>query len=400
MLVSTPSPGTVAAVPDAASWPLLPPAARDVLLEVLIHGSLPRAELARRLGLSRPTLSRLTRTLVDHGLLVEGSTELRSSTGRPSELLHVQASARHFLGVKLTGETLYAVVTDLTATIVDSSEEPLRSTAVDDVVAQIAAVAERSRSRFPSIAALGVALGGDISRAVDPPVVAHAAYLGWTDIPLATLLAPGVGLPTTVENDVQSLTVAEHWFGAGAGLHSLALITIGVGLGCGLVVHDRLVVGTNGLQGRISHLIVDPAGPVCDRGHRGCAASFLLTESIVRSLRWGADDEPTFDRALERARSGEPAALRAFGDAGFALGQIIGTVANLLDPQKIILTGDGLPLYELVDGRVWDGVRASYEQDAATLPLDVQAFDFSEWARAGAALAIRDLVSGAIRSAR
>lgn len=383
-----------------AEWPALPTAARDVLLEVLIHGSLPRAELARRLGLSRPTLSRVTRTLVDHGLLAEGNTERRSSTGRPSELLHVEGGARHFLGIKLTGEALYAVVTDLTASIVSSIDEPLHSTAVEDVVAQIADVAERLRGSFPTIVALGVSLGGDIRRTVDPPTVMGAGFLGWPETPLTSLLAAAVPLPITVENDVQALTVAEHWFGAGAGLRSLALITIGAGLGCGLVVHDRLVEGAHGLQGRISHLIVDPSGPLCDRGHRGCAASFIVTESLVRSLRWDPTDEPGFERALERAKAGEAAALRAFGDAGYALGQVIGTVANLIDPQKIILTGDGLPVYELVESRVWDGVRASFEQDAATLPLDVQPFDFSEWARAGAALAIRDLVSGAIRSSR
>ncbi|MEO6086774.1 MAG: MarR family transcriptional regulator [Umezawaea sp.] len=95
--------GSRAAVP----WPGLSEIGRQVLLEVLIHGAMPRAEIADRLNLSRPTLTRVTKALVLDGLLVEGGTELRSAMGRPSEMLHVRGEARHFLGVKLTSDRLY-----------------------------------------------------------------------------------------------------------------------------------------------------------------------------------------------------------------------------------------------------------------------------------------------------
>lgn len=161
-------------------------------------------------------------------------------------------------------------------------------------------------------------------------------------------------------------------------------MTIGVGIGCGLVLNGELVEGAHGTVGRVAHLVVDQSGPVCGLGHRGCAAGYLLNESIVRAL--GAADHAG---AVARARGGDPAARRVFGDAGFALGVIIGTIANLVDPQKVLLTGDGLPLYEVAADRVWEGIGQSYEADPAQLDLDVQAFDFGEWARSGAALAIR-----------
>jgi predicted NBD/HSP70 family sugar kinase len=365
------------------SWPDLPEVARDVLLEVLIHGAMPRAEIAERLNLSRPTLTRLTRTLVVHGLLVEGGTELRSSTGRPSEMLHVRGEAHHFLGVKLTADRLFAAVTDLTATVVETTEEPLRSTDPADVVAQIADVA----AAFRDVTAIGVTLGG----IVRDGVVVEAGFLRWTDVPLRDLVAAATGVPTAVDNDVQALTSAEHWFGAGAGLTSMVLITVGAGVGCGLIIGGRLVEGSHGLPPRIAHILVDPSGPVCGYGHRGCASSYLMTHVMLREL-----GEPTYEDAVDRALAGDPDAKRVFDDAGYALGMLIGTVANLVDPQKVLLTGEGLPLYEVSADRVADGIAASYEADTALIDLDAQPWDFSEWARSGAALAIRTTLTDVI----
>lgn len=378
MPIRTPAPAT------APSWPALTEAARDVLMDLLVHGAMPRAEIAHRLRLSRPTLSRVTKTLVTAGLLIEGATELRSPTGRPSELLHVRGESHHFLGVKLTGDRLYAAVTDLTAAVVASVEEPLRSTGPDDVVAQVAEVA----AGFDGLTGLGVTLGG----VVRGGVVAEAAFLGWTDVPLTAALTAATGLPTAVDNDVQALTAAEHWFGAGAGADSMVMITVGAGVGTGLVVDGRLVRGAHGLPPRFSHVLVAPDGPECGYGHRGCASSFLMTHMILRQL----DGSPTYEEAVERARSGEPRAREVFDAAGYALGVLIGHAANFLDPRKILLTGDGLPLYEVARALVHEGIADTYEEEPALIDLDVRPFDFGEWARSAAALSIRSTVTGAI----
>ncbi|NUS62237.1 MAG: ROK family transcriptional regulator [Saccharothrix sp.] len=355
-----------------------------MLLEVLIHGAMPRAEIATRLHLSRPTLTRVTRTLVLHGLLVEGETQLRSSTGRPSELLHVRGDSHHFLGVKLTADRLYATVTDLTATVVETIEQPLTSTNPADVVARIADIADTH-----PVTALGVTLGGTVHNGV----VTQAEFLRWTNVPLRDDLVEATSTPTAIDNDVQALTAAEHWFGAGAGLDSMVLITVGAGVGCGLVIDGKLVQGSHGLPPRIAHLLVDPTGPLCGYGHRGCASSYLMTDAVLRQL----DGHPTYEEAVSRARSGDPEAKEVFDNAGYALGHLIGTAANFLDPQKVLLTGDGLPLYEVSQDRVTDGIKATYEADPTFLDLDVQPFDFNEWARSGAALAIRSTLTNQIR---
>src|SRR5260221_596005 len=90
----------------------------------------------------------------------------------------------------------------------------------------------------------------------------------WRDVRLAELAAMTPGLPVTVDNDVRALTVAEQWFGTGAGLTDFAVVTVGAGIGCGLVVHGQVVAGAHGVAGEIGHVVVDPAGPRRHCGNR------------------------------------------------------------------------------------------------------------------------------------
>jgi predicted NBD/HSP70 family sugar kinase len=370
-------------------WPQLADAERGTLRELLIHGPLPRAEIARRLGVSRASLTRVTRALMDHGLVAEGDVELRGVTGRPSELLVVRQDARHFLGVKLTGDTVFAVVTDLGAHIVAAHEEPIRSPEPDVVIDQVAAVHARFAEEYGTIVACGVALAGDLTVVDGRQVVAESQFLGWRNVYLAERLTARLGIPTGAENDVRALTATEHWFGAGVGCRSLALITVGAGVGFGFVVDDRVVTGHHGRAGRLDHLRVDSAGPICGLGHRGCVSALLPNQAIVDSLRTPGLD---FAGAVDLARDGHVGARRAFADAGQALGVLIGTVANTLDPEKIVLAGDGLVVMELAGSEVHATIEQVRAPGIPPLTLDVQPFQFDEWARGGAVLGIRTML--------
>jgi predicted NBD/HSP70 family sugar kinase len=372
-----------------ATWPVLADAERGVLRELLVHGPLPRAEIARRLGVSRASLTRVTRALMEHGLVTEGDVELRGATGRPSELLVVRQAARHFLGVKLTGDTVFAVVTDLGAHIVATHEEAIRSREPDAVIDQVAAIYTRFAATYDTIVAGGVALAGDVTVIDGRQVVKVSQFLGWENIHLAERLTARLGIPTSAENDVRALTATEHWFGAGVGCSSLALITIGAGVGFGFVVDNRPVTGHHGRAGRLDHLPVDSAGPICGSGHRGCVSALLPNQAIVDALRIPGLD---FAGIVELARDGHVGALRAFTDAGRALGALIGTVANALDPEKIVLAGDGLVVMELAGDEVHSAIRHALAPGIPAPALDVQPFQFDEWARGGAVLGIRTML--------
>lgn len=375
--------------PDTPSWPYLPDAERGALRELLIHGPLPRAEIARRLGVSRASLTRATRVLMEHSMISEGEVALRGAMGRPSELLVVRHDAHHFLGIKLTGDAVFAVVTDLGAQIVASVEEPLISTSVEDTIDQLVAIHARFAEEFDDIHAAGVCLAGDFARVDGRQIVVVSFFLQWQDVALAELLSARLGIPVTADNDVRALTAAEHWFGAGAGCDSLAVVTVGAGIGSGLVVDGVVVTGHHGRAGRLDHLIVDSTGPSCGQGHRGCASAYLPSEAIVEAV---GVDGLDYAGAVELARGGDPAAQRAFDDAGRALGVLIGTILNGLDPEKIVLTGEGLAVVELAGASIDRSIEDVRLPSEHPVPLDIQPFEFTEWARAGAVLAIRSVL--------
>jgi predicted NBD/HSP70 family sugar kinase len=198
-----------------------------------------------------------------------------------------------------------------------------------------------------------------------------------------------LGVPATAENDMRALTAAEHWFGVGAGYESMVLITVGAGIGVGLVVDGRIVNGAHGKSGSLEHLPVDPGGPRCERGHRGCVASYVPNAAIVRALR-----TPGLDYAgvVDLARAGDLAAVQAFREAGHALGVLTATLANTMDPEKVVITGDGIAVTEFARAELHAAIAALRQPDDAPLDLDIEPFEFDEWARAGAVLAIREFL--------
>ncbi|MFG1923094.1 ROK family protein [Cryptosporangium sp. NPDC048952] len=375
------------------AWPKLSEAQRAVLLEVLIHGSRSRADLSRRLGLSRTSLSRLSRELVDLGIVAEGEIRPVAGRGRPSEMLLIRPEAAAFVGIKLTGDALYLAVTDLHATVVHQQEQAIESREVADVVAQIGAAVEALRADFPALAAVGVCLAGDVAGAGDVSgsgdreLIVGSHFLGWDQVPLSDLVREATGLPAVASNDVQSLTAAHHWFGAGVGLRSFAVIGLGMGIAAGIVVNGTIIKGSRGHPGKVGHLPVTAEGPSCDRGHVGCVSAYATAPAIIRNA-----EADSYADAVRKARVGDRVAQNAFTSAGEALGAAIAAIVNLVDPEKVVVTGEGLPVLELAEAATTRGMRDRLDPAAEPVPITRHEFDFGAYAWAAAITAIRHVV--------
>lgn len=371
---------------DGAGWQPLAGSAQSVVLEVLVHGPLPRTEIARRLGLSVPSLSRITKPLIDAGVLIERAGVQSETLGRPAIPLDVVPSSRHFIGIKLTADALFVVVTDLRGTIVAEFASPLPATDLTSVVDQIAATVAELRRAHPTVHGLGISLGG---HTIDRRHVAHAPFLGWRDVPLASLLTDATGLPSWVENDVRALAQAEHWFGAGRGRTSFALLTVGAGIGLGIVANDAIIPGANSAAGSIGHQRVGSSGAVCELGHRGCARALLSIPAVLGAAALALGPQTDFETVLESARSGHPAARRIVDDAAHALGILVADVVNVLDPAVVLLSGEGVGVAS-VGREAFDASLASAKHWAVPTPaVEVLPFRFNEWARGAAAVAIQ-----------
>lgn len=368
----------------AAQDDALPALSRALAVDVLVHGAQSRASLGERMGVSAATVTRLVRPLLAAGVLVEGETLRVPGRGRSAVALDVVPDRYRFLGVKLTADALYAVVTDLRARVLGSRVEPLRSQRVQDVVAAVGAVVRDLQAHGGVRAgAVGVTVGGQVSGG---EVVTDSPFLHWRDVPFRSLLGDELGLAVHLDNDVVGLTRVQHWFGHGKDCASFALLTVGAGIGYGLVLNDQVVpTGT----APISHYPVDPGGPPCAWGHRGCMTALLASGSIATAVSDGCGRPVSFEEALDLAASGDPVAARVMGAAARALGRAAGAVSTMTGVQRIILSGEGVHLADVAPSALRAGFTEHDVPPAAHSELVVRPMDFLEWARGAAAVAIQ-----------
>lgn len=224
-------------------------------------------------------------------------------------------------------------------------QEPTSRAGPDAVLVQIARLAA------DAAAAAGVAPGrlAGLAVACPGPVDAAAGLVvyppnlpGWDVVPLRDLLAARLGLPTRIANDADCAALGEWAFGAGRGCRHMLYVTVSSGVGGGLVLDGRLWTGT-GTAGEVGHVPVDPAGPPCGCGRRGCLEALASGTAIARRYaeRTGAPppEPPDARPVFAAARAGDPAARAVIEEAGTALGRVLGGVANLLAPERIVLGG-------------------------------------------------------------
>ncbi|HYI34785.1 MAG TPA: ROK family transcriptional regulator [Glaciibacter sp.] len=367
----------------------LSPTGRAVAVEILVHGPQSRARLADKMGLSAATLTRLVRPLIDSGVLVESDAVRTPGRGRSSLPLDVVPGLYRFIGVKLTTESIYAVVTDLRARILDEEIVPLESLRVPDVVTAVGAVirAFQSRSDRP-IDGVGVTVGGQVEAG---EIVADSPFLHWHDVPFRSLLSSELGVPVYLDNDVVGLTKAQQWFGHGKGYTHFALLTVGAGIGYGLVVNDEMVPTR---ISPVSHFPVDPSGPLCPLGHRGCMTAYLASDSITSAVSVGHGRLIGYDEVLDLAKADDPIAGRVVREAARALGKAASAITSLTGVELIILSGEGVHIAEVARSSVDEGLR---EYDVHAVPLTelvVRPMDFLEWARGAAVIAIQEEFPG------
>ncbi len=201
-------------------------------------------------------------------------------------------------------------------------------------------------------------------------------------------------MPVVVENDVAALVEAETWFGAGRGLDRFVVLTIGAGIGYGLVLGGRRVPYAEEDRGFGRHWILNPNGPLTPAGERGSAVSLLTIPSIRYQVQAATGRDLTYEEILARAAAGEPMPARVIDEAARALGTLVAQIANFVLPQKILLAGEGVGLIDVAGKTVDDTLRAHRHPLAVPLDVETKVSDFHDWARGAAVLAIQVLVLG------
>lgn len=360
-----------------------------------------RIELAELTGLSAQTLSNVARRLTEAGLIVEGDRVV-TGPGKPRTLLRLNSRARFAVGIHLDPSIDTFVVVDLSGDIVAHQEAPPGD--AGSAAELITGLADRATALVRSVdvpsdrlLGIGAAVPGPIDDAtgmlLTPPLLPN-----WHHTRVRDLLGEATGLPVVVEKDVVAAMVGELWADADHALSDAALLYYGAGIGLGVAVDGDAVRGGTGNAGDIARLLIDPSGPLCHCGQRGClgvsvAPERLLLEAGVTTsldIPWKARRAALDDLRL-RAQNGDSRTLAACRHAAEVLARAIVVLNNMLDAGTFVIGG---PVWSLL-GEILDpplrAVLPTLAQIATTRPLSlVEARRGTDLAAAGAACLVLD----------
>src|SRR5665811_608738 len=249
------------------------------------NGPISRVAIARTSHLSAATVTGITTRLIAQGLVSEKS-QGASTGGRRPILLSFNSRAGIAIGFKITERELVCVATDLSAEQEQHSRITLPDHATpEDVIALIASEVDRAQGAATSRRLVGVGVG--IAGVVDRPsgVCRLSPFLRWTDVPLRAALEDAVSVPVVVENDVNTLTFAVRGEVISTDRNSFIVVTVGRGIGLGMMLNGMPFRGARGQGGEFGHITVDPSGPTCECGKQGCLEATLLS-ALTGGARW------------------------------------------------------------------------------------------------------------------
>lgn len=358
--------------------------------------SISRAELARQSQLSAPTVGTIVDQLIERGILVEVALA-PSNGGRPPVLLSIDATAGYVIGIKLRGDGLTTVICDLEAEIVATREFPVSLVgdpdgAIQAIVSEVREVLRDAKVPRSKVLGLGIGMSGVIDSNAGVCVSSH--LLQWHNVEIESKLRRLLRLPVWIDNDVNTLAVAEKWSGDARGARHFVTLSIGRGIGLGIVIDRSLYRGAYGSSGEFGHIIVEPNGPICECGRSGCLEAVVGEDSMRREIGDRLGHEVSRDQMISLVNAGDQVTREIVEAAGHKLGISVANVMTLLNPELLIICGEGTELGPTFLDPI---VRSVREQTFASLGLKIevkiQRWGDEAWAVGAATLVLRESFS-------
>ncbi len=318
-------------------------------------GGISRAEIARRLELTRAAVTAIVSDLLGSGIIRE-SESIFSQSGRPPVVLEIDPSRGYVIGIDLGASHISLLVADMAAHIVDEIEAPLNiqdgpKICLDQADQLIQDILAKTNLALKDILAIGVGVPGpivsDAGMVLAPPIMP-----GWDQFPIRDTLEKKWGRPVSLNNDAELGALGEWAAGAGRGESNLAYIKVGTGIGCGLLLDGKIYRGITGSAGEIGHLTIDENGPLCACGNHGCLEAFAGGRAIAqqamdaiqkgqrtRLASFQSDGTITAQQVATAARQGDLVAQQILSQAGAHIGIALAGLVNLFNPGMVIIGG-------------------------------------------------------------
>jgi glucokinase-like ROK family protein len=374
---------------------------RSILLNAIkTQGLVSRAALVHITGLSPATVTAITGRLIEEGLVFEKATG-DSTGGRPPIMLALNPRGGFVIGIKLMEGHAVGALTDLNATILakDSIElaDKQYETSVETLIALVNRLIHSSGIPTKQLMGLGIGLAGVVDFAHG--IVKQNPFFGWRNTLLRDVLETRMHVPVYIDNDVNTLTLSEKWLNRGQPEDNFIVITIGRGIGMGIVINGEVYRGKGGGAGELGHVMVDPNGPLCDCGKRGCLESLVSDRALVAEARRNVSpDIADLDDLIQLASEGDAGAAQVLAHAGTLLGRQIANIVNVLDPKLIIISGEGTRMGDVF----FSAVRTAFHDCVMTglaedTEIRVNSWGDDIWALGAASLVIAEIFKSPIQ---
>jgi len=259
---------------------------------------------------------------------------------------------RETIGVDLGGTKMAVGVVDSDQKVRYQGSEPSTGLSEDKLIEELGKELAEARQACPEVLAAGLGIPATID--FDRGLAIHAVNLTITDVPIRDLMQERIGLPVFVDNDANVAAFAEHLYGAGRGAQNVVMLTIGTGIGGGLILNGEIYRGSTGAAAELGHIVIEEDGPPCQGNcpNHGCVEALASGTAIAKAGREAAERDP--DSALGKALADGPIAGRTVtelalaGDgpareivaqAGRHIGVALSSLANIFDPDVFVIGG-------------------------------------------------------------
>jgi predicted NBD/HSP70 family sugar kinase len=379
---------------------------RNLILNIIrSQGPLSRTQLTELSGLSVGAVSQIVNELLTSGWVYEVG-ESDYTGGRRQVMLRLNPTAGYVVGLKLMENRVVGAICDLETTVLNYVEHPLTGVHTPDAIAEtlaqivIQALYDTGITR-EKVRGVGIGLAGVING--ETGIVHYSPFFHWQHIPLADRVSRHLGLPVYLDNDVNTLTITEQLFGSGRDVANFVVLTIGRGVGLGVVINHAIYRGHKGGVGELGHVTVVPDGPLCDCGKRGCLEALAADPAIFRTMqgKLALGAPPTLEAIAQAAEQGNKTAHEALARSGYYLGLGLAIVVNLFCPDLIIISGEGVsagahrltPMLNTLRQHTFNGLLDGVE-------ILVKATDDRAWARGAASLVVGKLFESPLVSSQ
>jgi predicted NBD/HSP70 family sugar kinase len=350
------------------------------------HQPISRADLARRMTMTRGVVSVLVQELIGQGLIYEGATG-EAARGRKPTFLHIRTHDRLVVAVDVRFTKTYLMLCDFAGRqLAIESYDTVFSIPefVKDLAARIRKLLKRQGQGF-TCEGIGLVVPGMVDQRTGK--ILNAPALGWKEVDIRTKLSGATGLSVHIENTGRASALAQLWLerGEATGGHNFVYIGVSDGVGLGIVINGELLRGRDHIAGEFGHMPINLDGPLCMCGSRGCWEAYTSNlATLSRYFGWNLSKHSpkllkdaerssfTIPDLVARARSGDSKALAAVLATGRFLGLGIATIINVVNPDCIYLAGEITTAWDLIQDTVRQAItERALTEAAARTPLRI-----------------------------